>query len=81
MMQHISSIEKNHICPRYPPAILAFGPTIAHQIPSVFHADQRGMGEFSLTGAGARGRRREAPQFPSPQKSTLRRDMMKMRVP
>ena len=63
------------------PAILAFGPTIAHQIPSVFHADQRGMGEFSLTGAGARGRRREAPQFPSPQKSTLRRDMMKMRVP
>ena len=53
--------REKYICPRYPPAILAFGPSITHQTRLVFHADQHGIGEFSLPGAGARGQRREGP--------------------
>ena len=36
----------------YPTAILAFRPSITHHTPSVFDADQRGIGEFFLSGLG-----------------------------
>ena len=44
-------IEK-HICPLPPTAILAFRQSIIQQTPSVFDADQRGIGQFFLSGLG-----------------------------
>ena len=37
----------------YLTAILAFRPSITHHTPSVFDADQRGIGQFFLSGLGA----------------------------
>ena len=35
-------------------AILAFRPSITHRTPSVLDADQRGIGQFFLSGLGHR---------------------------